>query len=278
MTAFVRLFRRNRLFALGLVICGLWIVLALLAPLIAPYDPLAQDLASRFQPPGAAHPFGTDSLGRDILSRVLMGARVSITGSLLTIIFAALVGVIFGGIAGYVGGVADEVMMRLSELVQAFPTIILAMVISAALGPSLFHTLIAMIIVWWPGFARLMRSAVIQIRSSEYIEASKSMGASHLRVFFREIIPNSVGSVLVMATVDFGNAILLFSGLSFLGLGSPPPTPEWGAMVSDGANYLAYWWLATFPGLGILTMSIGANFIGDGMRDYLDPKLRKEMG
>ncbi|MDR2516135.1 MAG: ABC transporter permease [Spirochaetaceae bacterium] len=278
MTAFIRLFRRNRLFALGLLICGLWIVLALLAPLIAPYDPLAQDLAARFEPPGAAHPFGTDSLGRDILSRVLMGARVSITGSLLTIIFAALAGVIFGGIAGYAGGVVDEIMMRLSELVQAFPTIILAMVISAALGPSLFHTLIAMVIVWWPGFARLMRSAVIQIRGSEYIEASKSMGASHLRVFFREIIPNSVGSVLVMATVDFGNAILLFSGLSFLGLGSPPPAPEWGAMVSDGANYLAYWWLATFPGLGILTMSIGANFIGDGMRDYLDPKLRQEKG
>jgi peptide/nickel transport system permease protein len=206
-----------------------------------------------------------------------MGSRISITGSLLTIIFAALVGIIYGGIAGYIGGVVDELMMRLAELIQAFPTIILAMVIAAALGPSLFHTLIAMIIVWWPGFARLMRSAVIQIRSNEFIEASKSLGASHFRVFFREVLPNSVGSVVVMATVDFGSAILLFSGLSFLGLGSPPPSPEWGAMVSDGANYLSFWWIATFPGLGILTMSIGANFIGDGMRDYLDPKLRKEM-
>jgi peptide/nickel transport system permease protein len=207
-----------------------------------------------------------------------MGARISISGSLLTIVFAALVGIVFGGIAGFAGGVVDEVMMRLSELVQAFPTIILAMVISAALGPSLFHTLLAMIIVWWPGFARLMRSAVIQIRSAEYIEASRSMGASLFRIFFREILPNAVGPVLVMATVDFGSAILLFSGLSFLGLGSPPPTPEWGAMVSDGANFLVYWWIAVFPGLGILTMSIGANFIGDGMRDYLDPRLRKEMG
>ncbi|MDR3191996.1 MAG: ABC transporter permease [Treponema sp.] len=270
--------RRNRLFALGLGICVLWVFFALIAPLIAPYNPLEQDLGARLQKPGFAHLCGTDSLGRDVLSRVLMGSRISITGSLLTIIFAALVGIVYGGIAGYIGGVVDELMMRLAELIQAFPTIILAMVIAAALGPSLFHTLIAMIIVWWPGFARLMRSAVIQIRSNEFIEASKSLGASHFRVFFREVLPNSVGSVVVMATVDFGSAILLFSGLSFLGLGSPPPTPEWGAMVSDGANYLSFWWIATFPGLGILTMSIGANFIGDGMRDYLDPKLRKEMG
>jgi peptide/nickel transport system permease protein len=273
----LNMIRRNRLFALGLGICVLWIFLALIAPLIVPYNPLEQDLGARLQKPGFAHPCGTDSLGRDVLSRVLMGSRISITGSLLTIIFAALVGIVYGGIAGYIGGVADELMMRLAELIQAFPTIILAMVIAAALGPSLFHTLIAMIIVWWPGFARLMRSAVIQIRSNEFIEASKSLGASHFRVFFREVLPNSVGSVVVMATVDFGSAILLFSGLSFLGLGSPPPTPEWGAMVSDGANYLSFWWIATFPGLGILTMSIGANFIGDGMRDYLDPKLRKEM-
>jgi peptide/nickel transport system permease protein len=271
------LIRRNRLFALGLGICALWILLAVIAPLIIPYNPLEQDLTSRFAKPGLKHLFGTDSLGRDIFSRVLMGSRISISGSLLTIIFAAAVGIMYGGIAGYTGGAVDEIMMRFAELIQAFPTIILAMVISAALGPSLFHTLIAMVIVWWPGFARLMRSSVIQIRSNEYIEASKSLGASHLRVFFREVLPNSVGSVVVMATVDFGSAILLFSGLSFLGLGSPPPTPEWGAMVSDGANYLSYWWIATFPGLGILTMSIGANFIGDGVRDYLDPKLRKEM-
>jgi peptide/nickel transport system permease protein len=270
--------RRNRLFALGLGICVLWIFFALIAPFIVPYNPLEQDLGARLQKPSFAHPCGTDSLGRDVLSRVLMGSRISITGSLLTIIFAALVGIVYGGIAGYIGGVVDELMMRLAELIQAFPTIILAMVIAAALGPSLFHTLIAMIIVWWPGFARLMRSAVIQIRSNEFIEASKSLGASHFRVFFREVLPNSVGSVVVMATVDFGSAILLFSGLSFLGLGSPPPAPEWGAMVSDGASYLSFWWIATFPGLGILTMSIGANFIGDGMRDYLDPKLRKEMG
>jgi peptide/nickel transport system permease protein len=186
-------------------------------------------------------------------------------------------GVIYGGIAGYVGGVIDEIMMRGAELVQAFPTIILAMVISAALGPSLFHTLLAMVIIWWPNYARVMRSMVLQVRSNEYVEASRSLGASNFRVFYHEILPNSIGSIIVLATVDFGNAILLFSGLSFLGLGSPPPTPEWGAMVYDGSNYLMNWWIATFPGLGILTMSMGANFIGDGVRDFLDPKLRNQV-
>jgi peptide/nickel transport system permease protein len=272
-----QLLKQNKLFAAGLSICLFWVLIALFSRWIAPYDPLAQDLSARFAPPGPEHFCGTDSLGRDILSRVIRGSSISISGSLLTIIFAALVGIIYGGIAGYVSGVVDEIMMRLAELVQAFPTIILAMVISAALGPSLFHTLIAMIIVWWPGFARLMRSAVIQVRTNEYIQAAKQLGASGFRIFFREILPNSVGSVIVMATVDFGSAILLFSGLSFLGLGAPPPTPEWGAMVSDGANYLSYWWIATFPGLAILTMSMGANFIGDGVRDFLDPKLRKEI-
>jgi peptide/nickel transport system permease protein len=248
-----------------------------IAPLIVPFDPLGQDLNARFAKPGDNHLWGADSLGRDILSRVLMGRRISIAGGLLTIIFASLAGAVYGGIAGFAGGLPDELMMRLSELVQAFPTIILAMVISTALGPSLFHTLLAMVIVWWPNYARVMRSMVIQVRSNEYIEASKSMGASSFRIFFKEVLPNSIGSIIVLATVDFGNAILLFSGLSFLGLGSPPPTPEWGAMVSDGANYLTYWWIAAFPGLGILTMSMGANFIGDGVRDFLDPKLRKQL-
>jgi peptide/nickel transport system permease protein len=276
-TMIKRLIQQYRLFAVGLGICLFWVLIALFSRLIAPHNPLAQDLTARFSPPNLEHWCGTDSLGRDILSRVIIGSSTSISASLLTIIFAALVGVVYGGIAGYVSGAVDEIMMRLAELVQAFPTIILAMVISSALGPSLFHTLLAMVIVWWPGFARLMRSAVIQVRTNEYVEASKQLGSSNFRVFAREILPNSIGSIIVMATVDFGSAILLFSGLSFLGLGSPPPAPEWGAMVSDGASYLSYWWIATFPGLAILTMSMGANFIGDGVRDFLDPKLRKEI-
>ncbi|MDR1070462.1 MAG: ABC transporter permease [Gracilibacteraceae bacterium] len=271
------LLRRNRLFTIGLALCAFWVLIALLAPLISPYDPLGQDMSARFQKPSLAHICGTDSLGRDILSRVLAGSRISIGAGFLTILLSSVVGVVYGGIAGYLGGAADEIMMRGAELVQAFPTIILAMVISAALGPSLFHTLLAMVVIWWPNYARVMRSMVIQVRSNEYVEAAKSLGASDLRIFFHEILPNSIGSIVVLATVDFGNAILLFSGLSFLGLGSPPPTPEWGAMVSDGADYLNDWWIATFPGIGILTMSMGANFIGDGVRDYLDPKLRHEV-
>ncbi len=274
----LRLMRNNRLFAIGVVICLFWVLIALIAPLIAPMDPNAQDMAMRFQPPSSDHLFGTDILGRDILSRVMMGSRISIGAGLLTVVFASVVGMIYGGVAGYAGGLVDEIMMRCSELVQAFPTIILAMVISAALGPSLGNCLLAMVIVWWPNYARVMRSVVIQIKSNEYIEASRSLGASNLRIFFKEILPNSVGSVIVLATVDFGNAILLFAGMSYLGLGSPPPTPEWGAMVRDGAQNFSYWWIATFPGLGILTMSMGANFIGDGVRDFLDPKLRKETG
>ncbi|MCL1976352.1 MAG: ABC transporter permease [Firmicutes bacterium] len=272
-----RLMKNNTLFSIGVVICLLWLIISILAPFIVPYDPLEQNLMIRFSKPSAEHWCGADSLGRDIFSRVLVGSRISIGAGIITIIFAALVGMIYGGVAGYAGGRVDEIMMRGSELVQSFPTIILAMIICAALGPSLFNALIAMVIVWWPNYARVMRSMVIQVKTNEYIEASKSLGASNLRIFFKEIIPNSVGSIIVLATVDFGNAVLLFAGLSYLGLGSPPPTPEWGAMVSDGANYFTYWWIATFPGLGILTMSMGANFIGDGMRDFLDPKLRKEL-
>ncbi len=273
----LRLMKNNNLFTIGVCICSIWIVVALLADVLAPYDPLYVDVLARFQPPSAQHWLGTDTLGRDVLSRVLVGSRISIGAGLLTILLAACVGSIYGGIAGYAGGLVDEAMMRCSELVQSFPTIILALVLCAALGGSLYNTLLAMVIVWWPNYARVMRSMVLQVKSNEYVEASRSLGASRFRIFFREILPNSIGSIVVLATVDFGNAILLFAGLSYLGMGSPPPTPEWGYMVSEGTTNFYYWWIATFPGLGILTMSMGANFIGDGVRDFLDPKLRKEV-
>ena len=182
---------------------------------------------------------------------------------------------LIGGLSGYVGGILDDIIMRIGELFTSFPSIILAMVIASAMGASLFNTLLTMCIVWWPNYARVMRAMVIQVKSNEYVEASRSLGASRLRIFFKEILPNSIGSIIVLATVDFGNAILLFASLSYMGLGSPPPAPEWGAMVSNGAEQFSYWWVATFPGLAILSVSLGANFIGDGVRDYLDPKLRK---
>lgn len=268
--------QKNVLFKLGLIICGLWILTAIFSPIITPQDPLAQNVANRFQAPGMANWFGTDELGRDVFSRVLLGSRVSITAGLVTVCITIVLGIIYGGIAGYVGGVIDDIMMRLSELVSSFPPLILAMVIAAALGPSIFNSVFAMTIIWWPNYARLMRSMVITLKENEYIVASRTLGASHLRILIKEILPNSIGPLFVMATLDIGNAILTFAGLSFLGLGTQPPTPEWGSMVADGVNNMNYWWISTFPGLSIFLMSIGANFIGDGLRDYLDPKLLKE--
>ena len=179
-------------------------------------------------------------------------------------------------IAGYVGGRTDNIMMRISEMILSFPSLILAMIINAVMGSNLFNTMFALVIVAWPTYARLMRSVVLSVKENEYVTASKALGASKLRILIKEVIPNSISSVLIMATTDIGNQILMFSTLSFLGLGSAPPTPEWGMMVSEGVNYFNKFWVAGFPGLAIFTMAVGANFIGDGLRDLLDPKLRKE--
>ncbi len=276
--AFLRLIRKNYLFTAGCLICLFWILAAILAPVIAPYDPIAQDLAVKLNPPSAAHFFGTDNFGRDIFSRVIYGGRYSLLAGVVTVVCVTIIGSIYGAIAGYVGGVVDDVMMRLSEVILSFPQLILAMCINAALGSNLFNTIIALIVVAWPGYARLMRSVVISVKENQYIEAAEALGASKFRIMFREIFPNSISSVLIMATTDLGNQILLFSTLSFLGLGSAPPTPEWGMMVSDGVSYFNKFWVAGFPGLAIFTMAVGANFIGDGLRDILDPKLRKQVG
>lgn len=272
---FLRMMRSNTLFAVGVVICCVWLVIAVVAPYITPHDPLTQNLAMRFHSPSASFWFGTDSLGRDVFSRILVGSRTSIAAGLLTIAIALSIGTVYGGLAGYVGGFTDDIMMRFSEMVQAFPGIILAMTIAAALGPSLNNTVLAMAVIWWPNYARVMRGMVIANKENDYVVAAKSMGASHFRIFFSEILPNCLGQILVVATLDFGNAVLLFSTMSFLGLGSPPPTPEWGAMVADGVKNFNHWWIGAFPGLVILTMSMGANFVGDSLRDFLDPRLRK---
>ena len=274
--AIKKLFKSNYLFTAGVVICLFWIVAAILAPVIAPYDPIAQDLTIRLQPPSAAHIFGTDNFGRDIFSRVIYGGRYSLLAGCLTVIIAGALGTFYGAIAGYVGGQVDNVMMRFSEMILSFPSLILAMIINAVLGSNLFNTMFALVIVAWPTYARLMRSVVLSVKENEYVTASEALGASRLRILIKEVIPNSISSVLIMATTDLGNQILMFSTLSFLGLGSAPPTPEWGMMVSDGVDYFNKFWVSGFPGLAIFTMAIGANFIGDGMRDLLDPKLRKQ--
>ncbi len=275
MMKFLNLFRTNLFLAVGIIICSAWIITAVFANQLTPQDPLAQDISIRLQVPGEAHWFGTDSLGRDVFSRVIAGAKISIFAGLITVVSAAVIGSIYGGVAGYAGGLIDDVMMRFAEMVLAFPALILAMTIGAVLGSSLYHTLFALVIVAWPTYARIMRSVVISIKENDYIESSRAIGSSNMRILIFQILPNAIGSVLILATLDIGNQILFFSTLSFLGLGTPPPNPEWGSMISAGMKNFNSWWICTFPGLGILTMAVGANFIGDGVRDILDPKLRK---
>ena len=271
-----KMFKSNYLFTFGVIICLFWIIMAIIAPMVAPYDPVVQDLTLRLKAPSAAHIFGTDNFGRDIFSRVIYGGRYSLLAGCLTVVIAGCIGTIYGAIAGYVGGAVDNVMMRLSDMILSFPSLILAMIINAVMGSNLFNTMFALVIVAWPSYARVMRSVVLSVRENEYVTASEALGASRIRILLKEIIPNSITSVLIMATTDIGNQILMFSTLSFLGLGSAPPTPEWGMMVSDGVQYFNKFWVAGFPGLAIFTMAVGANFIGDGLRDLLDPKLRKQ--
>lgn len=275
-TFFEKMFKSNYLFTFGVIICLFWIIMAIIAPFVAPYDPVVQDLTLRLKAPSAAHIFGTDNFGRDIFSRVIYGGRYSLLAGCLTVVIAGCIGTIYGAVAGYVGGAVDNVMMRLSEMILSFPSLILAMIINAVMGSNLFNTMFALVIVAWPSYARVMRSVVLSVRENEYVTASEALGASRIRILLKEIIPNSITSVLIMATTDIGNQILMFSTLSFLGLGSAPPTPEWGMMVSDGVQYFNKFWVAGFPGLAIFTMAVGANFIGDGLRDLLDPKLRKQ--
>jgi|TARA_B110000263_G_scaffold109362_1_gene95622 peptide/nickel transport system permease protein len=265
----------NILFLIGGLVSLLWIIIAIFSNEIIPYDPLLQNLARRFEPPSYEYWFGTDTLGRDIFSRVLVGSRLSLTAGLLTVVIAGTIGSIYGAVAGYYGRIVDDILMRGSEMVMAFPAIILAMTITATLGPSLYNTILAMVVVSWPNYARVMRSMVIHVKQNEYVDASRTLGSSKIRTLFKEILPNSLGPVIVMSTLEFGNAILIFSGLSFLGLGAPPPNPEWGAMVANGMENFSYWWIGSFPGLAIFSVSIAANFIGDGLRDYLDPRMRK---
>lgn len=271
-----KLLKSNYLFTLGILICLGWILAAVLAPVVAPYDPIAQDLSLRLKAPSAIHRFGTDNFGRDIFSRVIYGGRYSLLAGCLSVIIAGIIGTFYGALAGYVGGWLDNVMMRFSEMILSFPSLILAMIINAVMGSNLFNTMFALVIVSWPTYARLMRSVVLSVKENEYVNAAEALGASRMRILMKEIIPNSVSSVLIMATTDIGNKILMFSTLSFLGLGSAPPTPEWGMMVSDGVDYFNKFWVAGFPGLAIFTMAVGANFIGDGLRDLLDPKLRTQ--
>ena len=277
-----RVFRRRRagahrpawrqpLALTGAAIALAWILAAIFAPLIAPYDPLAQQFPP-FEAPSRAHLFGTDELGRDVFSRVIYGARISLPLALLLVTLATLIGGVLGAIAGYFRGLVDGTIMRATDLVFAFPAIILAMVVTAVLGRGLHNAVLAIVVVAWPGYARVVRGLVVSIGDSEYVQSSRLLGASARRALFVDVLPNIAGPVLVLATLDLGTAILLLSGLSFLGLGAQPPDPEWGSMVATGTQYFQYWWMGTFPGLAIFSAVLAFNFLGDSLRDAFDPQ------
>ena len=270
-----RFLRRYGLASLGAIIILAWVLIAVMAPVLAPYAPEAVDVTTRLRPPSWQHWLGTDSLGRDVFSRLLYGSQISLFTGFVVVLVGAAFGTLVGGIAAYARGKIEELIMRLTDLVLCFPPIILALAIAAALGIGTTNTIIAMLVVWWPKFARLARSLVIVQRSQEYVEAAMVIGLSPARILIRHIIPNSVGPLIVLVTLDVGNAIITFAGLSFLGLGVIPPTPEWGSMVAEGRELVEQWWVAAFPGLAILTIVLGFNFLGDGIRDWLDPKSRR---
>jgi peptide/nickel transport system permease protein len=262
---------RQPLAVAGAAIALVWLVVAIFAPLLAPDDPLAQSDAL-FRPPSSEHLFGTDELGRDIFSRVLYGARVSLPLALLLVTLATAIGSLLGALAGYFRSWVDALVMRTADLVFAFPAIILAMVVTAVLGRGITNAVLALVVVAWPGYARVVRSLVLSIGESDYVYATRLLGASSRRALFKDVLPNVAGPVLVLATLDLGNAILLLSALSFLGLGAQPPTAEWGSMVATGTQYFQNWWLGTFPGLAIFTAVLAFNFLGDSLRDVLDPQ------
>jgi len=266
---------RNLLGAVGALIIVGWLVVLVIGPKIAPYSYRQLDLTARLRPPSAEHYFGTDMLGRDVYSRVLIGTRTSLPSGLAVVVMAAMFGTLYGGIAAYAGSKAEEVMMRVTDLFLSFPPLILAMAIAAGLGKGVINTIVAMAIVWWPKYARLARSLVIVQRSLEYVEAARALGQGGRGTLLRHIVPNAIGPVVVLLTLDVGNSMITFAGLSFLGLGVVPPTPEWGAMVSDGQVLIDQWWVSAFPGLAIFTVVVGFNFVGDALRDWLDPRARR---
>ena len=268
-------FQRSRVGLVGAgLVCG-FLALTAVAPLLAPYDPIATDFANVLAPPSWQHPFGTDDIGRDILSRVIYGSRISLQAGLVTVGFALAVGLPLGLVAGFLGGRVDNLVMRGIEVILSFPTLVLALGITAILGPRLIHALFAIGIVFVPHFARLIRGQVLSVKENDYVAAARALGASNLRVMGVHILPTCLAPLLVQATFSISFAILAEAALSFLGLGTQPPTPSWGIMLAIGRGYLEQApWLGAFPGLAIFLTVLGFNLLGDGIRDALDPRLK----
>jgi peptide/nickel transport system permease protein len=287
------LFRKSLLSMIGLILILILIIVALFAPFIASQHPsyvrVSTDqgttvteerwdifFSEKLLPPSTEHFFGTDDYGRDIFSMVVYGAQTSFRICIIVVAISTLIGMILGGIAGYYGGIIDETLMRITDVFLAIPYLILAMAVTAALGRSIDHIMEALIIVWWPTYARLIRGQILAVRELQFVEAARSVGASNSRILIRHIFPNSFAPLLVEITLDLGAVLLTAAGLSFLGLGASPGTAEWGLMISSGRIHMFHaWWYVTFPGLAILLVVLGFNLLGDGLRDVTDPKLRR---
>ncbi len=268
--------RRNRLAVLGLVVIVILVLTAVFAPLLAPYHYASQNLMEAFEPPSWTHPLGTDEFGRDILSRIIYGAQISLQVGIFAVALAMVVGGILGAVAGYYGGRLDEIIMRLMDILLSIPQILLAIAIAAALGPGLLNLTIAVGVAALPTFARIVRGAVLSIVRMEYIEAAYCMGASDDWIIARHILPNCSAPIIVQATIRVAQAILAAASLSFLGLGVQPPFPEWGAMLASGRGYVRdYVYMTISPGLAIMITIMALNFLGDGLRDAMDPKLKR---
>lgn len=266
----------NRGALIGFVLLIVIALLAILSPVLIQQDPLTVNPKSRLLAPSQEHPFGTDAFGRDVFARVLMGGRVSLRLGFVAVGVASLIGITLGLLASYYGGVIDNLIMRLVDVMLAFPGILLALAIVAILGPSLTNAMIAVGISGSPMYTRVVRGAVLQVKAIAFVDAARQLGASDLRIIWRHIFPNVLAPIVVLATLGVANAIIAGAALSFLGLGAKPPTPEWGLMLADGRNYLRHaWWITTFPGLAIMLTVLSINLLGDGLRDALDPRMAK---
>ena len=275
---YVRVYARSASSMLGLAVVMLFLVVAAAGPWIVPYPDDARGtvhLDQKLQPPSRAHWFGTDEVGNDVYTRVVLGARVSLQIGLVITVVAALIGVPLGIVAGYVGGLAGEAIMRVTDVFLSVPALVLALAVVGALGPGILNAMLALSLVWWPGYVRLVQSKTLALAQETYVEAARAGGAGRARIVFLHVLPNCVSTIVVKMSMDMGTAILTAASLGFVGLGAQPPFPEWGAMISHGRNYLpTWWWYSAFPGVAIYLTVLGFNLVGDGLRDLLDPKTR----
>lgn len=274
----VKLLRNFPLMTMGILIVLLFVVAALLAPWISPYpqDTLETHTKQAHEPPSLEHLFGTDELGRDVFTRIIYGSRISLMAGIITTVLALLIGVPIGVIAGGSGGIADEIIMRVTDVFLSFPHLLLAMAISTLLGPNLINAMIAIAVSGWPWYARLVRAEAMSVRERDFVEAAMAMGSSWRRILFRHILPNCLVPVIIQVSLNIGAVILTLASLSFLGLGAQSPTPEWGLMISSGRRFfLTEWWVTTFPGIAIFVVVLSFNLIGDSLREILDPRMRR---